>query len=264
MRCGRRSIATAIAFPATPASGLRSRRAMARDLLGLLKSADLAMYAAKAAGRRTYRFFEPTHGEAGQPAPRARERSADGAGRGRVRTPLPAAGRSAQRRRHRLRGAAALAASAARHGFAGRFHSGGRGYRPDRGDRAVGVADRLRGSGHLARPCAHRRQRLAGPVPLADTVAEGRGRARRDRARSAPAGARDHRSRADRGRRRGAGGAQPIARARAFTSRSTISAPAIPRCNICSGSRSTRSRSTAASSRKSPAIPARPPSSRRW
>jgi diguanylate cyclase (GGDEF)-like protein len=28
------------------------------DLLGLLKSADLAMYAAKAAGRRTYRFFE--------------------------------------------------------------------------------------------------------------------------------------------------------------------------------------------------------------
>jgi diguanylate cyclase (GGDEF)-like protein len=29
------------------------------DLLGLLKSADLAMYAAKAAGRRTYRFFEP-------------------------------------------------------------------------------------------------------------------------------------------------------------------------------------------------------------
>jgi len=28
------------------------------DLMGLLKSADLAMYAAKAAGRRTYRFFE--------------------------------------------------------------------------------------------------------------------------------------------------------------------------------------------------------------
>jgi diguanylate cyclase (GGDEF)-like protein len=30
------------------------------DLLGLLKSADLAMYAAKAAGRRTHRFFEPS------------------------------------------------------------------------------------------------------------------------------------------------------------------------------------------------------------
>ncbi|MBR0752785.1 EAL domain-containing protein [Bradyrhizobium jicamae] len=29
------------------------------DLLALLKSADLAMYAAKAAGRRTYRFFDP-------------------------------------------------------------------------------------------------------------------------------------------------------------------------------------------------------------
>ena len=31
-----------------------------RDLHGLLKSADLAMYAAKAAGRRTHRFFEPS------------------------------------------------------------------------------------------------------------------------------------------------------------------------------------------------------------
>jgi diguanylate cyclase (GGDEF)-like protein len=30
------------------------------DLSGLLKSADLAMYAAKAAGRRTHRFFEPS------------------------------------------------------------------------------------------------------------------------------------------------------------------------------------------------------------
>src|SRR5205085_3364603 len=30
------------------------------DLYGLLKSADLAMYAAKAAGRRTYRFFDPS------------------------------------------------------------------------------------------------------------------------------------------------------------------------------------------------------------
>src|SRR5262249_18241357 len=30
------------------------------DLHGLLKSADLAMYAAKAAGRRTHRFFEPS------------------------------------------------------------------------------------------------------------------------------------------------------------------------------------------------------------
>ena len=29
------------------------------DLFGLLKCADLAMYAAKAAGRRTYRFFDP-------------------------------------------------------------------------------------------------------------------------------------------------------------------------------------------------------------
>ena len=30
------------------------------DLFDLLKNADLAMYAAKAAGRRTYRFFDPS------------------------------------------------------------------------------------------------------------------------------------------------------------------------------------------------------------
>jgi predicted signal transduction protein with EAL and GGDEF domain len=45
--CGDASIGIAIA----PRHG--------SDLFGLLKSADLAMYAAKAAGRRTHRFFDP-------------------------------------------------------------------------------------------------------------------------------------------------------------------------------------------------------------
>jgi diguanylate cyclase (GGDEF)-like protein len=44
------------------------------DLLDLLKNADLAMYAAKAAGRRTYRFFDP---EMEQQANHRRELEAD-------------------------------------------------------------------------------------------------------------------------------------------------------------------------------------------
>jgi diguanylate cyclase (GGDEF)-like protein len=44
------------------------------DLLALLKNADLAMYAAKAAGRRTYRFFDP---EMEQQANHRRELEAD-------------------------------------------------------------------------------------------------------------------------------------------------------------------------------------------
>jgi diguanylate cyclase (GGDEF)-like protein len=40
--------------------GIALAPAHGSDLHGLLKSADLAMYAAKAAGRRTHRFFEPS------------------------------------------------------------------------------------------------------------------------------------------------------------------------------------------------------------
>ena len=42
-----------------PASALRWRRGDGADLDQLLKNADLALYGAKADGRRTYRFFEP-------------------------------------------------------------------------------------------------------------------------------------------------------------------------------------------------------------
>ena len=147
------------------------------DLFGLLKSADLAMYAAKAAGRRTYRFFDPSME---QQANLRRELESD------LRAALAQGGFELHYqpqvdlrsdRGHRLRGAVALAASGARHGFAGRLHAGRRGNRPDRGDRAVGVAHRLRRSCHLAGRCPHRRQRLADPVPVGNAVAEGRGRA---------------------------------------------------------------------------------------
>ena len=184
------------------------------DLFDLLKNADLAMYAAKAAGRRTYRFFDPAME---QQANHRRELEADlraALARGQLRAALSAAGRPAQRSCHRLRGAIALAASGARHGLSGRLRAGRRGNRPDRGDRAVGVAHGLRGSCDLAGPCPHRRQRLADPVPVGNAVAEGRFCSLRDRARPAPAGAGDHGSRPDRGRRRGARDAEPAPRAR--------------------------------------------------
>ena len=170
------------------------------DLFDLLKNADLAMYAAKAAGRRTYRFFDPSME---QEANLRRELEAD------LRTALAQGGFElhyqplvdlTQRRSHRLRGAVALAASGARHGFARRLRAGRRGNRPDRGDRAVGVAYRLRRSCDLAGPCARRRQRLADPVQVGNAAAEGRRSPRRDRSRSAPAGAGDHGGGTDRGR----------------------------------------------------------------
>ena len=59
------------------------------DLDQILKNADLAMYAAKAAGRRTYRFFEPEM-DAGQGAARAGDGPASGHRRPRLRGLVPA------------------------------------------------------------------------------------------------------------------------------------------------------------------------------
>ena len=149
-RCARRSIATAISLSSDASIGIAIAPRDGSDLFDLLKNADLAMYAAKAAGRRTYRFFDPAME---QQANHRRELEAD------LRAALAEGGFELHYqplvdlrsdRGHRLRGAAALAASGARHGLAGRLRSGRRGNRPDRGDRAVGAAHRLRGSGDLA------------------------------------------------------------------------------------------------------------------
>ena len=62
-----------------------------------------------------------------------------------------------QRRDHRRRGAAALAASGARHAAAAEVHSAGRGDRPDRADRPLGAAHGVRaGHGLAARGLAGR------------------------------------------------------------------------------------------------------------
>ena len=199
------------------------------DIDRILKNADLAMYAAKAAGRRTYRFFE-TDMEAEVRARRSLEmRSAPGAGRRRLRGLLPALRRPADQRDHRLRGAGALAPSAARHDFARRVHPAGRGHRPDQPARRVGAEHGLQGSRELARQYPARGQRLADSIQERHAGAEGDGGAGRLRPRREPARARDHRGRADPRRRDGARRAAAICAPSASASRSTISAPAIPR-----------------------------------
>ena len=62
----------------TPASASRWLPQHGTDLDQLLKNADLAMYAAKSAGRRTYRFFEPDMDAQRQGAPHPGDGSAPG------------------------------------------------------------------------------------------------------------------------------------------------------------------------------------------
>ena len=121
------------------------------DLDQLLKNADLAMYEAKADGRRTYRFFEPGMG-ARMHALRLleldlRQAIADG-GFEIVYQPLVNLGDS------RVTGCEALLRwrhPAARHDLTGRIHPGGRRDRNDQRTRRVGVEQGLFGSGFLAR-----------------------------------------------------------------------------------------------------------------
>ena len=89
----------------------------------------------------------------------------------------------AERRDHRLRGAGALAPSAARHDLAGRVHPDRRGDRPDQPARRMGADHGLRGGRDLARQYPARGQRLAGSVQERHAGAEGDGGAGRIRPR---------------------------------------------------------------------------------
>ena len=100
-----------------------------------LRNADLALYQAKADGRGTWRWFEVEDGSKRTGAADAGIRSAHGGQERSVRTPLSAAVQSEDPADRGMRGAAALAAPRARHGFAGGVHSGRRGDGPDRRDR---------------------------------------------------------------------------------------------------------------------------------
>ena len=113
------------------------------ELDQLIKNADLAMYGAKAEGRRTHRFFEPAMDARAKARltmeQDLRQAMADGGFEIHYQPLLDLA----QQRGDRLRGAAALAPSRTRHGFAGGIHPARRGHRPDQRTRRLGHADRL-------------------------------------------------------------------------------------------------------------------------
>jgi predicted signal transduction protein with EAL and GGDEF domain len=174
------------------------------DLDQLLKNADLAMYAAKAAGRRTWRFFEPEM-DARVKARRMlemdlRQAIVDGGLRGL----LPALRQPRQdneitgceallRWRHPERGMispAEFIPIAEETGLINR-------------DRRMGADDGLRGGRDLARRHQARGQRFAGSVQGADTLAlKVVAALAASGLRGQPAGAGDHRGGAD-SRRRG-------------------------------------------------------------
>ena len=168
------------------------------DLYGLLKSADLAMYAAKAAGRRTYRFFEPTMETQ---ANLRRELESD------LRMALVEGGfeihyqplvdlrsddvtgcEALLRWRHPLRGMVSPADFIPVAEDTGLIE--------EIGQWVLRTACAEAATWPAA--CARRRQRLADPVQVANAVVEGCSGTRRDRARPAPAGTGNHRGGADR------------------------------------------------------------------
>ena len=120
------------------------------DLDQLIKHADLAMYGAKADGRRTY----ASSSRRWTPAPRRgwrmeldlRQALADGGFELHYQPLVDLRTDDGDR----LRGAAALAPSGPRHDLAGRIHPGGGGHRTDRRNRRMGAAHRLRRGRDLA------------------------------------------------------------------------------------------------------------------
>ena len=142
------------------------------ELDQLIKNADLAMYGAKAEGRRTYRFFEPAMDARAKARltmeQDLRQALVDGGFEIHyqplvdLRTDEVTGCEALLRWRHPQRGMISPA----------RIHSGRGGYRPDRRTRRLGAEDRLRRGRHLAGSCPRRRQRLAGSIEMPDTGAE--------------------------------------------------------------------------------------------
>ena len=108
----------------------------------LMRNADVAMYAAKSAGKGRYMVFEAVHAARGERAARNGGRARQGAARGPVPAALPADRRAALGLPARRRGADPLAAPAAR---------------PGRGPRSSSRSPRKRGrSFHSAAGCSPR------------------------------------------------------------------------------------------------------------
>ena len=149
-------IGTSIGIAFAPQDGM--------DADQLLRSADLALYRAKSDGRGVYRLFHAEM-DAQMQARRLLEldlRQALRCGQLEVfYQPLISVHASGRRR---VRGAAALAASAARPRSAERVHPAGRGDRPDHADRRVGAATGLRRRRLLAWHAEGRGQSVVGAV----------------------------------------------------------------------------------------------------
>ena len=199
------------------------------DLDQILKNADLAMYAAKSAGRRTYRFFEPDM-DAQVKARRKleldlRQAIADEA----LEVYYQPCVSLADNSHHRLRSAGALAPPRTRHDLARRIHSDRGRDRPDQPARRMGADDGLRGGRDMARRHQPRGQRLAGAVQERHAGAEDRrGACRRPACRRAGSNWRSPRPCSFATTKQRLPFCISFA-ASASESRSTISAPAIPR-----------------------------------
>ena len=130
----------------------------------MVRNADLALYAAKAAGRGKHCFYQPSmHSEAAERQLLENDLR-QAIERGELSVALPADRPCRRRGDFGLRSAGPLAASDARADLARHVRAACRGGRPDRQDRRVGAAHGARGSGAMARPCAHLGQPVAAPV----------------------------------------------------------------------------------------------------
>ena len=197
----------------------------------LVRNADLALYAAKAAGRGKHCLYEPSMHSERLGTSVARERPSPGDRARRAKRRLPADRPRRRRGDFGIRGAGPLDAPVARPDPARQVRSAGRGSGPDRQDRRMGPEDLARGGRELARPGARRGQRVATPVQRPSwsrwsrtcsarpEFAPTASKSRSPRACSSPTAIRPTRP-------------SPSSRKSASASRSTISAPAIVRSAI--------------------------------
>ncbi len=195
-------------------SASRSRRTTARAREDLMRLADTALYQAKSEGRNRYRFFAAADGRdhphaqdrRGRPAPGHRPATSSACITSRS---VSADGQTIVG----ARGAGALAACEAGPHQPGAVHLHRRGARPRHPARRMGAAPRLPRRPALAGP-AHRRERIADPVPAPRLRRERHAGPEGDRLRGQPARDRAHRGRRRRGCRRGRGRHDGAARPR--------------------------------------------------
>ena len=116
----------------------------------LMRDADLALYAAKAAGKGCFRFFAPEMHEAARERQLMESDLRVALEKGQLWVVFQPSVDAIERRGHRVRGADPLESSGARADQPCRVHSAGRGNRPDQRNRRMGSADGLRRGGQVA------------------------------------------------------------------------------------------------------------------